>query len=74
MLKLTEQAEFEEYLREHPNAFSWKTVAEVLYRCGEGKQLDTLFTYMKSPEGNSVCVQYRSTNNAYRQPKNLPYE
>ena len=54
MLKLTEQAEFEEYLRENPNAFSWKTVAEVLYRCGEEKHLDTLFTYMKSPEGNFI--------------------
>ena len=51
MLKLTEQAEFEEHLRKHPNAFSWKTVAEVLYRCGEEKHLDTLSTYMKSPEG-----------------------
>ena len=51
MLKITEQVEFEDYLRDHPNAFSWKTVAEVLYRCGDEKRLDTLFTYMKSPEG-----------------------
>ena len=51
MLKITDQVEFEDYLRDHPNAFSWKTVAEVLYRCGDEKRLDTLFTYMKSPEG-----------------------
>ena len=51
MLKITEQVEFEGYLRDHPNAFSWKTVAEVLYRCGDEKRLDTLFSYMKSPEG-----------------------
>ena len=51
MLKITEQVEFEGYLRDHPNVFSWKTVAEVLYRCGDEKRLDTLFTYMKSPEG-----------------------
>ena len=51
MLKITEQVEFEDYLRDHPNAFSWKTVAEVLYKCGDEKRLDSLFTYMKSPEG-----------------------
>ena len=51
MLKITEQARFEDYLRNHPNAFSWKSVAEALYRCGDEKRLDTLFTYMKSPEG-----------------------
>ena len=52
MLNMTEQVEFEEYLREHPNAFSWKTVAEVLYRCQDEERLDQLFTYVKSPEGN----------------------
>ena len=51
MLKITEQRDFEDYLRDHPNAFSWKSVAEVLYRCGDEKRLDSLFTYMKSPEG-----------------------
>ena len=57
MLKLTEQVEFENYLRDHPNAFSWKTVAEVLYRCGEEKRLDILFEYMKSPEGKFVIYR-----------------
>ena len=52
MLKITEQVQFEDYLRDHPYALSWKTVAEVLYRCGDEKRLDSLFTYMKSPEGN----------------------
>ena len=51
MLKKTEQVDFEDYLRDHPNAFSWKNVAEVLYRCGDEKRMDILFTYMKSPEG-----------------------
>ena len=51
MLKIPEQVEFEEYLINHPDAFSWKVVAEVLYRCGDEKRLDSLFTYMKSPEG-----------------------
>ena len=51
MLMHDEQMEFEEYLKRHPNSFSWKTVAEVIYRCGEEKYLDNLLTYMKSPEG-----------------------
>ena len=51
MLKITEQVEFEDYLKDHPSAFSWKAVAEILYRCGDEKRLDSLFTYMKSPEG-----------------------
>ena len=55
MLKKTEQVDFEDYLRDHPNAFSWKNVAEVLYRCGDEKRMDILFTYMKSPEGK-YCV------------------
>ena len=51
MLKITEEAEFENYLREHPKEFSWKSVAEVLYRCGQEKPLNNLFAYLKSPEG-----------------------
>ena len=43
--------DFEKYLKQYPNSFSWKNVAEVLYRCGEEKYLDKLVTYMKSPEG-----------------------
>ena len=51
MLKITEEVEFGDYLNQHPNEFSWKSVAEVLYRCGDEKRLDSLFSYMKSPEG-----------------------
>ena len=69
LLKITEQEEFDDYLRDHPNAFSWKTVAEVLYRCGDEKRLDSLFMYMKSPEGKFLfhsslilCVDNDLTN------------
>jgi hypothetical protein len=48
--------DFEDYLRDHPNAFSWKNVAEVLYRCGDEKRMDILFTYMKSPEDTSLFL------------------
>ena len=59
MLKVTDRIQLEDYLREHPNAISWKTVAEVLYRCGEETLLNTLFTYMKSPEGKLLwCFQH----------------
>ena len=67
MLKLTEQMEFEDYLRKHPNALSWKTVAEVLYRCGEEKFLDRLFMFLKSPEGRlhfSVTFTYYFAHNS----------
>ena len=49
--KLTEQAELEDYMMKYPNVCSWKTVAEVLYRCTVEKCLDTLSAYMKSSEG-----------------------
>ena len=51
MLKITEHVEFEQYLRDHPNALSWKGIAEILYRCGDEKRLNALFIYMKSPKG-----------------------
>ena len=51
ILKITEEVEFEDYLRKHPAEFSWKSVAEVLYRCGEETLLNQLFAYLKSPEG-----------------------
>ena len=53
MLKITEHVEYEEYLRQHPNEFSWKCVAEVLYRCGQETLLNQLFAYLKSPEGKT---------------------
>ena len=61
MLKLPEQTDFENYLREHPNAFSWKNMAEVLYRCGEEKYLDRLFVYMKSPAGKCFFLSFHFT-------------
>ena len=54
MLKITQEVEFEDYLRKHPTEFSWKSVAEVLYRCGEETLLNQLFAYLKSPEGKCI--------------------
>ena len=51
ILEVTRLKEFDDYLKENPRSFSWKTVAEVLYRCGHETLLNELFTYMKSPEG-----------------------
>ena len=62
MLKITEQLEFEDYLRQHPNEFSWKSVAEVLYRCGEESLLNQLFAYLKSPEGKTTLLCYKSNS------------
>ena len=51
MLKGSEEMAFKEYLNRHPNAISWKTIAECLYRCGEDDLLNQLFAFIKSPEG-----------------------
>ena len=57
MLKDSEEITFKEYLNHHPNAISWKAIAECLYRCGEDIRLDRLFAYIKSPEGKKgYCI------------------
>ena len=65
MLKITEEVEFEDYLRKHPAEFSWKSVAEVLYRCGEETLLNQLFAYLKSPEGKMyfACLSMQAFYN-----------
>ena len=54
MLKVAKLVELEDYLRIHPNVLSWKSIAITLYKSGEEKCLDLLFTYLKSPEGNLI--------------------
>ena len=56
ILEVTRLKEFEDHFKENPRLFSWKTVAEVLYRCGHETLLNELFTYMKSPEG--ICMSF----------------
>ena len=57
MLKDSEEITFKDYLNRHPNAISWKTIAECLYRCGEDDLIDQLFAFIKSPEGKKrYCI------------------
>ena len=55
MLKGSKEMAFKEYLKCYPNAISWKTIAECLYRCGKDDMLDKLFEFIKSPEGRKKC-------------------
>ena len=50
MLNISLEMEFETYMKQHPNP--WKTMAEVLYRCGEETRLNKLFVFVKSSGGN----------------------
>ena len=43
------------YLKDHPAKIGWREIAEAVYHCGEESVLDKLFSYIKSPAGDT-CI------------------